>query len=150
MLRQNLFQLLAGLLQPEAEQVFPIVGMMLLRLQSNCALWESWSIVDAEGEPPVARWLRLIEYRGNQDLVVSSSLIMAGKLLGPHLWNTAYGVVVTSATLTALGQFDRYRMRAGLPDDANCQSVPSPFCHGEAAVLSVPHPPSRRLGEAAP
>jgi hypothetical protein len=44
--------------------------MMLLRLQSNCALWESWSIVDAEGEPPVARWLRLIEYRGNQDLVV--------------------------------------------------------------------------------
>ncbi len=122
----------------QAEQVFPVIGMMLLRLQNNLALWESWSIVDPEGEPPAARWLRLVEYHGNQDLVVSSSLILAGKILRQHLWNTAYGVVVTSATLTALGKFDRYRVRAGLPKDANCQSVPSPFRHGDAAVLSVP------------
>lgn len=121
-----------------AEQVFLVVGMMLSRLQNNLSLWEFWSIVDPEGEPPVTRWLRLVEYQGSQELVVSSSLILAGKLLKEHLWNTAYGVVVTSATLTALGEFDRYRMRAGLPEDANCQKVPSPFSHGDAAVLSVP------------
>lgn len=122
----------------QIEQLFSVTGMMLLRLKNNLKLWESWNIADPEGEPPAARWLRLVEYHDNQDLVVFSSLIFADKILRQHLWNTAYGVVVTSATLTALGKFDRYQMRSGLPESANCQSVPSPFRHENAAVLSVP------------
>jgi len=55
-----------------------------------------------------------------------------------NLWNVAYGALVTSATLTALNSFDRYRMRAGLPKATVTAVVPSPFHHADAGVLRVP------------
>ena len=71
------------------------------------------------------------------DIEVNASPILAAETLRRNLWNVAHGCLVTSATLTALGTFDRYRMRAGLPKAAVTAVVPSPFHHADAGVLRV-------------
>ncbi len=86
----------------------------------------------------MARWLTLAESGSFYDIEANASPILAAETLRRNLWNVAYGVLVTSATLTALGTFDRYRMRAGLPRNAVTAVVPSPFHHAEAGVLRVP------------
>ncbi len=47
-------------------------------------------------------------------------------------------MVVTSATLRALGRFDRFRMYSGIPDSARCDSVPSPFHYHQAGTVVIP------------
>ncbi|MCY1500205.1 putative ATP-dependent helicase DinG [compost metagenome] len=86
----------------------------------------------------MARWLTLAESGALFDIEVNASPILAAETLRRNLWNVAYGALVTSATLTALNSFDRYRMRAGLPKAAVTTVVPSPFHHAEAGVLRVP------------
>ena len=86
----------------------------------------------------MARWLTLAESGSLFDIEVNASPILAAEMLRRNLWNVAYGVLVTSATLTALGTFDRFRMRAGLPKAAVTAVVPSPFHHADAGVLRVP------------
>src|SRR5690606_10472415 len=65
------------------------------------------------------------------------SPILAAKTLEFSLWEKACGVVITSATLTALGNFYRFQMRAGTPPDSNYQVVPSPF-NFQQATLEIP------------
>src|SRR5690606_5786574 len=48
-----------------------------------------------------------------------------------------YGAVLTSATLTALGRFDRMRSRAGLPEASRYLFVPSSFRYAEMATVEV-------------
>ncbi|MFO7703689.1 MAG: helicase C-terminal domain-containing protein, partial [Halopseudomonas sp.] len=59
--------------------------------------------------------------------------------LRQFLWYTAFACLVTSATLTALGRFDRFSMRAGLPKGAVCTLAPSPFQYAEKGVLRIPN-----------
>ena len=86
----------------------------------------------------MARWLTLAESGALFDIEVNASPILAAETLRRNLWNVAHGALVTSATLTALGTFDRYRMRAGLPRVAVSAIVPSPFHHADAGLLRVP------------
>ncbi|MCL6417486.1 ATP-dependent DNA helicase DinG [Aestuariirhabdus sp. Z084] len=122
----------------DAEAWYPLLGAMLSRADAGFGLWQLYSIQDPEGEPPIARWVWLLEQEGNFDLEVACSPILAARTLRQNLWNSCYGAVVTSATLTALGRFDRLKMRAGIPDSANCAVVPSPFYHEDAASLRIP------------
>ncbi|WP_426416403.1 ATP-dependent DNA helicase DinG [Aestuariirhabdus sp. LZHN29] len=122
----------------DAENWYPLLGAMLSRADASLGLWQLYGVEDPEGEPPVARWVLLLEQDGHYDLEVACSPILAARTLRQSLWNSCYGAVVTSATLTALGRFDRLQMRAGIPDGANCSVVPSPFYHSDAATLRIP------------
>ncbi|RRJ84039.1 ATP-dependent DNA helicase DinG [Aestuariirhabdus litorea] len=122
----------------DAEAWYPLLGAMLSRAESAFGLWQLYSIEDPEGEPPIARWVQLLDQEGHYDLEVACSPILAARTLRQSLWNCCYGAVVTSATLTALGRFDRIQMRAGIPDSASCAVVPSPFYHSDAATLRIP------------
>ncbi len=122
----------------DAEGWYPLLGAMLSRSDANLGLWQLYALIDPEGQPPIARWVTLIDNDGHYDLEVACSPILAARTLRQSLWNSCYGAVVTSATLTALGRFDRLQMRAGIPDNANCVVVPSPFYHHDAATLRIP------------
>src|SRR5690606_33002985 len=121
-----------GLASHQAEEWYPLFGSLLSRAQGNWELWTAFTTEDPEDSPPMARWLTLAEFG---DIEVNASPILAAETLRRNLWNVAYGALATSATLTALGTFDRYRMRAGLPRSAATAVVPSPFHHAEAGVL---------------
>jgi ATP-dependent DNA helicase DinG len=127
-----------GIASHQAEEWYPLFGSLLTRAQGNWELWTAFSTEDPLDNPPMARWLSLAESGAQFDIEVNASPILAAETLRRNLWNVAYGAVVTSATLTALGTFDRYRMRAGLPKGAVTSVAPSPFQHADAGVLRVP------------
>lgn len=137
---------LAGLLEssePETsreavEQAFIALGSLVSRTEYTIALWELYAAPDQENQPPTARWMDLVEAGSGVDLALSASPVSPAAVLREQLWWRCYGAVLTSATLRTLGNFDRLRYQAGLPAEAVCADVPSPFDYQAKAVFCVP------------
>jgi ATP-dependent DNA helicase DinG len=121
-----------------AQQRFAALGLLGARAERLAGLWQAWAEPDPEGEAPRARWIRIAERRSVEDLEVSVAPVLASTLLFERVWSRVAGAVLTSATLTALGSFERILLRAGLPDDCLFATVPSPFDYRARACLAVP------------
>jgi len=121
----------------DLENNYPLIGIWQSRAEANRELWASYAVPDANTSVPKARWLTPVDNSGNMDIEVCSSPILASKTLQYSLWDKCCGAVITSATLTALGNFQRFQMRAGTPNNANYQIVPSPFNFAQA-TLEIP------------
>jgi len=128
-----------GISRDTAEQWYPAFALLRARAEANRELWYFYAVdTDAE-KPPRARWAAAIESGGNViDIELNCSPILAAGTLAGHLWSRCAGAVVTSATLTALGRFERFMMQSGVPKEAHFAVVPSPFDHASAGVLCVP------------
>lgn len=127
-----------GLDKEEAEQWFPVVGSHFNRADGHYALWQFYAKEVKENDAPDARWATMREYDNGAEVYLFGSPLSAGGLLNAALWKKAYGAVLTSATLTALGKFDHLRYKAGLPESSVYHIVPSPFDFANAGVLRVP------------
>lgn len=126
-----------GLDREQAESWLPLVALLHGRALEAFALWEAVSAVDPNDAPPCARWVTLSRVGGEPEVEFSASPVSAAHTLAKHLWGRCHGAVVTSATLTALGRFERLQERAGLAGRYRYQALPSPFDYANA-VLSVP------------
>ena len=128
-----------GIEREIAERWLPAIAMLRMRAEANRELWFYYARDTDDEKPPRARWLLAIENNvGAIDIELHCSPIIAAGTLTHHLWSRCAGAIVTSATLTALGKFDRFAMRSGVPSDAKFAVVPSPFDHAGAGVLRVP------------
>lgn len=121
-----------------AEQWYPLVGSIERRANSNLELWLSYSALDPLDKPPRARWLSFNDADGVSDISLASSPVLAAETLKERLWQTCAGAVLTSATLSALGEFGVLKMRAGLPERTQYFSIPSPFDFEGSATLVIP------------
>lgn len=121
-----------------AEQWFPLIGSQIKRAESNLGLWLSYASIDPQGKAPSARWLSYTTNENFTDIGLSSSPVLAAENLQQRLWENCAGAVLTSATLSSLGNFDMLKMRAGLPEHTHYLSIPSPFDFANAASLVVP------------
>jgi ATP-dependent DNA helicase DinG len=121
-----------------AEQWYPLVGSIERRANSNLELWLSYAALDPDNKPPRARWLSFNETDGMSDISLASSPVLAAETLQERLWETCAAAVLTSATLSALGEFGVLKMRAGLPERTQYFSIPSPFDFEGSARLVIP------------
>jgi ATP-dependent DNA helicase DinG len=87
--------------------------------------------------PPKARWITLHNTAGRVGYELRCSPVLAADILQDCLWSRAAGVIVTSATMTALNSFDRFKLHSGAPPDANYKVVVSPFNYANA-LFTVP------------
>lgn len=129
-----------GLAREQAEQWLPLIALLHGRALEAHALWQAFAVADVEADqPPQARWLQFEAARegAGEELVYAASPVSAAQTLAQHLWGRCFGAVLTSATLTALGGFERTQERAGLANRYRYQRLPSPFDYSRA-VLSVP------------
>lgn len=127
----------AGLDQTDIETWHINIGGMLGRAEGALSLWRDYA-VSGEGEnPPRARWITLLTGAGQGGFELRCSPVLASGILQEYLWSRAGGVVVTSATMTALNSFDRFMLHSGAPPDAIYKVVSSPFNY-EQAVFAVP------------
>lgn len=124
--------------QSDAERWYPIIGMLQARLEAAGMLWLSYAQTDFEDNPPTARWLERINNEWEDDIGLYSSPILAAELLAKNLWSRCFGAVVTSATLTALGSFDRFRMKSGIARANYSEQIESPFDYPSLGSLVVP------------
>lgn len=120
---------------PTQEALSRELGIALERVGRQAACWRAWSTDDADDAPPLARWVTL---GGDQQLVCHASAVSAAGLMREVLWGNASGVLLTSATLSAGGNFRNFADAVGLPDDAVTLSLPSPFDLAAQARLEVP------------
>jgi ATP-dependent DNA helicase DinG len=120
---------------PTQEALSRELGIGLERIERQLRTWRAWSTTDADDAPPLARWVTLT---ADQQLVCHASAVSAAGLLRSVLWGNASGVVLTSATLSAGGNFRGFADAVGLPDDAVTLSLPSPFDLATQARLEVP------------
>ncbi|MDO1528994.1 ATP-dependent DNA helicase DinG [Fulvimonas sp. R45] len=120
---------------PTQEALSRELGMGLERIGTQLATWRAWAREDGEDAPPLARWVTL---SGDRQLVCHASAVSAAGLLRQVLWGNASAVVMTSATLSAGGNFRGFADAVGLPDDAVTLSLPSPFDLAAQAQLEVP------------
>ncbi len=120
---------------PTQEALSRELGMALERINRQAECWRAWASDDPDDVPPLARWVTL---GADQQLRCHASAVSAGGLLRSVLWGNASGVVLTSATLSAGGNFRGFADAVGLPDDAVTLSLPSPFDLAGQARLEVP------------
>ncbi|WP_303289492.1 ATP-dependent DNA helicase DinG [Marinobacter sp. SS5-14b] len=135
-----------------ADSWYPVVGAFHSRAEEQLRLWTAWcepglpAKSEQEGNtepvsrkgPPAARWAVRQRWEHAEDITLFSSPVLADNLLYSRLWSRVYGAVLTSATLTALGRFDRLRSRAGLPEASRYLVVPSSFRYADMATVEVP------------
>ena len=100
---------------------------LVARTEQQLAVWRAFADAPGEGDPGDG-WARWCQHRGTpQTVECQASPILPGELLHDTLWQRAAGAVITSATLSALGTFERFRERSGVPDGARWKQVASPF-----------------------
>jgi ATP-dependent DNA helicase DinG len=131
--RRTVVEMEAG--GPTQEALSRELGIALERLERQVRTWFAWSAEDSEKGPPMARWVTLT---ADQQLVCHASAVSAGGLLRNVLWDNAAAVVMTSATLSAGGNFRGFADAVGLPNEAVTLSLPSPFDLERQATLEVP------------
>lgn len=121
----------------ELEAWQAVVGAMLVRAEAVLALWQDFAAEAGDEDPPRARWLKRRADDGEGAIDFHCSHILAAQILAGQLWERVAGAVLTSATMTALGRFDRLVARSGVPGDALFKVVASPFDHARA-TLHIP------------
>lgn len=115
----------------EAEDWLVPLGQLESRAAANVGLLRDY----ANGSTHLhARWVN----RTPIDVEMVSAPIEPGHILEEVLWSRAYAAVCTSATLSALGRFDRFMERAGLAPEVLAVRIPSPFKFSEIATFRVP------------
>lgn len=124
--------------QQDLETMMSLLGGWLTRSEANLALWQSYRQTKFEEKHPYARWITIVSTGDLLDYEVVSSPVLASGILNQGLWQRCCGAVLTSATIRALNTFDRFKMRAGLYENAHCEAVPSPFDFAKNGTIDIP------------
>ena len=117
--------------KPTIDNINNIVGQNNQNLSSILSLLSTFNQIQDPEKPPLSNWInqsRLANKKYNYQL--NSAKIDVSTSLKNMIWSKAAGVVLTSATLTALGSFDRLNQQIGLNAlDNQYLRLPSPFDH---------------------
>ncbi len=115
----------------EAEDWLVPVGQLETRAMGALALFTDYA---RGSDYRHARWINRTAY----DIEMVSAPIEPGHILDEVLWQRAFGVICTSATLSAMGRFDRFFERVGLSAEVLRVRIPSPFDFPRIATFTVP------------
>ena len=119
---------------PGSEKLAREAGLVAERLASVSMLWSMWR-ANAAGGAPIAKWVTLAKDGG---MVLHAGAVSAAEFLSTTVFQPKASVVITSATLSAGGNFEPTRLRTGLPATAECLALPSPFDIRSNGTLQVP------------
>lgn len=122
----------------DLEQLQAWLSMVTTEVERRQLLWVRYCASSEESYLPVARWVDVTDFNHQIDYQINTSPIQASDDLKTYLWQRCFGAVITSATLTALGSFDRFKANVGLFDNAVTEQVMSPF-NWQSARLVVPN-----------
>ncbi|MCE2573230.1 ATP-dependent DNA helicase DinG [Motilimonas eburnea] len=121
-----------------AEPLLADVGNNVQRLETFLQLWTMLAKEPTGNHAPLACWAKQLD-QGDKDILLAASPIEVGGLLEQQLWSQAAGVLLCSATLTALSHFDFFRHQSGLKQDDGTQylRLRSPFDY-DKITLALP------------
>ena len=108
-----------------------IIGQNEQNLSSIVSLLGAFTQSTNPDKPPPSHWIeKSIMANKKTNYHLNSAKIDVSNHLDTLIWSKAAGVVLTSATLTALGSFDRLNQQLGLKEkDNKYLRLASPFDH---------------------
>ncbi|ARD21865.1 MULTISPECIES: ATP-dependent DNA helicase DinG [Shewanella] len=123
----------------QSEAALSEAGFILQRLENLAKLWKMLAKEDSKKGAPMARWAELITGK-QQDYLFCASPIEVGFMLEHMLWQKAAGVILCSATLRALNNFNHFAHQVGLSlnDGSRFLALLSPFDYQNNATLFIP------------
>ena len=121
-----------------AEDWLGPAGLLTARAEETALLFRDYaSGIDGGVDGPLmARWVTRFEKETDLDFV--SAPLQPGDTLREMLWERCYGALCTSGTMRALGSFDRFLEKSGLPRESKQHFIPSPFDFPRLASFNVP------------
>lgn len=117
------------------------LGVFQGRLELLEETWASMTFEAKERQVPVAKWVGLVPLARNAyDYSINVASISAAENLGRLLWHKASAAILTSATLTAAGEFRMILRRTGLfrLPAVTTLKLDSPFDYQRNARLVIP------------
>lgn len=126
--------------EAQIERAMIDMGFFSGRVENLKAVWQLFATDAAPDEPPIAKWITAEMSGGQVEYTLYASPVRAAQLLREKFWQRAAGVVLTSATLRALGSFEKLLSETGLQHypKTTCLALPSPFNLAQQGKLSVP------------
>jgi ATP-dependent DNA helicase DinG len=103
-------------------------------------LSNTWHLMQAEANPPIAKWVEWQDLGSTFDFKLHASPISAAQNLAQTLWSTSSAAVLTSATLRTLGDFQFFLSQTGLHwfPKTNTFEAESPFNYEDQGTFVVP------------
>lgn len=103
-------------------------------------LSSTWHLMQAESDPPIAKWVEWQDLGSSFDFKLHASPISAAQNLAQTLWSKSSAAILTSATLQTLGDFQYFLWQTGLNWFPATQTfeAQSPFNYEEQGTFSVP------------
>ena len=126
--------------RPIVEKIVADAGFFVTRFEQVADTWDLFMQEPDPKFPPIAKWVEFVPLKRGNDYKLCASPVRVGGRLRALLWEKAAGAVVTSATLTAMGEFRDFLVRSGLDayPDVPCVAVPSPFDFRTQGVIEIP------------
>lgn len=123
---------------PAIEKILADSNRLQASTESFYGMWELFIQNEQKGSA-IAKWVTC-GGNGKPDIAFNAVPITVAEELKETLWNEAAGAVVTSATVTSLGNFDRFRLETGLEhgDGTQYRRVNSPFNYATQGKLIIP------------
>jgi ATP-dependent DNA helicase DinG len=123
--------------QSTTDNLNNIIGQNNQNLSSILSLLNTFSQGYNAEQPPVSNWIeksKLANKKTNYHL--NTAKIDVSSFLDNLIWSKSAGVILTSATLTALGSFERLNQQLGLKSNENQYlRLASPFNHKEVDFI---------------
>lgn len=116
-------------------------GIFVAQCEEIADLWELMSTTRAsEQDEPLAKWISQRHDNNRTDWSFHASPISSAAHLANHFWRKAAGVVLTSATLQSLGNFNLLLRQTGLQwlPQTSTLALNSPFKFAEQGELYLP------------
>jgi len=116
------------------EKIQSNVGFFQHRISNLCECAAMLLKEDDSALPPTARWIEKIK---NSDHQLNAFPTFASEHLNKFLWGEVKAAIAYSATLRALGSFDRFLNESGLDKaarDVNTRHFASPFHYERSTV----------------
>jgi ATP-dependent DNA helicase DinG len=126
--------------QPLFEKLLADTGFYLGKIEEIHDTWKLFLEEPALELPPIAKWIEASKFKNHVDYQMCASPVLASGYLRSLLWEKAAGVVLASATITSLGNFQDFLRRTGLSAYAPlvvCVELPSPFNYLEQGTLEI-------------
>ena len=103
-------------------------------------LSNTWHLMQADANPPIAKWLEWQDLGSTFDFKLHASPISAAQNLAQSLWSTSSAAILTSATLRTLGDFKYFLNQVGLNwfPKTNTFEAESPFDYENQGTFVVP------------
>lgn len=117
------------------------LGVFIARCEEMADLWELMSTTrHDEKDEPLAKWISQQHHDNKPDWQFHASPISSATHLANHFWRRAAGVLLTSATLQSLGNFNLLLRQTGLQwlPATTTLALNSPFQFAEQGELYLP------------